>query len=149
MQPTSLSRSSGYTLVELLVTVGIVGILGALAYPSYMQYTEKSNRTDATATMTNAAQILQRCYSQTYDYTQCVIGNTPPGVTGLSADYGSPQGYYTITLVTPATNQYTLTATPVKSPQTKDAQCTTFTVAQSGLQGSTGTGTSQACWGSN
>jgi type IV pilus assembly protein PilE len=141
---------AGFTLLELLVVMGIIGILAAIAYPTYLTYTERSNRTDATATMINDAQILQRCYSQTYDYTQCLIGATPAGVTGVPGGPSvSPQGYYNLTVVAGATNQYTITAVPAKTPQTEDAQCTQFTLAQSGLESSLPSGTSQPCWGSN
>lgn len=143
------SRQLGFSLIELLIVMGIIGILAAVAYPSYISYTERSNRTDATATMTNAAQILQRCYSQTYNYTQCLIGAAPAGVTGVAAAYTSPQGYYNITVATPAANEYTITATPAKSPQTEDAQCTQFTLTQASQQNSLGSATPQTCWGSN
>jgi type IV pilus assembly protein PilE len=147
--PRRPARQTGFSLIELLIVMAIIAILAAIAYPTYLSYTERSNRTDATASMTNAAQILQRCYSQTYDYTQCLIGATPPGVNGVSAAYTSSQGFYNITVVTPMTNEYTITATPAVSPQTEDTQCTQFTVNQAGQQSSLPSGTSQPCWGSN
>jgi type IV pilus assembly protein PilE len=144
------AQQAGFSLLELLVVMGIIGILAAIAYPSYLSFTERSNRTDATATMTNDAQILQRCYSQTYDYTQCLIGATPAGVTGVPAGPSTTaQGYYNVTVAPGPANQYTITATPAKSPQTQDAQCTQFTLTQAGQQNSTGSATSQTCWGSN
>lgn len=160
MQPTT-SRSripgglarphpAGFSLIELMVTVAIIGILASIAYPSYLAYVQRSNRTDATATLTNYAQILQRCYSQTYDYTMCLTTTVPAGATGVApGPEPSPQQYYNVTVETPAANAYLLTATPAKSPQTTDSACTSFTLEQSGAQGSTGTGTSQTCWGSN
>jgi len=150
MPATNLIRPRGFSLLELLIVMAIIGILAAIAYPTYIQFTKKSNRADATTTLINAAQILQRCYSQTYDYTQCE-NPTPSGIPGVSAAANSPQGYYSITLdaANLANNTFQLTATPIQSPQTNDAQCTTFTLQQSGLQGSTGTATSQDCWGSN
>jgi type IV pilus assembly protein PilE len=137
--------------MELMITVAIVGILAAIAYPSYLSYMERSNRTDATTTMMNDAQILQRCYSQTYDYTQCISTFTPApaGVTQVSATSTSPGGYYSLSVTTPAANQYTITASPAKSPQTSDSACTQLTLDNTGTQGSSGTASHQTCWGSN
>jgi type IV pilus assembly protein PilE len=143
-------RASGFSLIELMVTVVIIGILAAIAYPSYLAYTMRSDRTDATTSMFNDAQILERCYAQTYDYTKCLTTTAPSGVTGVDpGPTSSPQGYYDLTVATPSADQYTITAKPVKSPQTSDSQCTSFTLASTGAQGATGSASAQTCWGSN
>lgn len=146
------ASSAGFTLMELMITVAIVGILAAIAYPSYVAYVHRADRTDATNAMFSDAQMLQRCYSQTYDYTQCLSTFTPApaGVTQVSATANSPDGYYSITVAASAADLYTITATPVAgTPQASDSECTKFTLASSGLQGATGTDSSQQCWGSN
>lgn len=137
--------------MELMITVAIVGILAAIAYPSYLSYMERSNRTDATTTMISDAQTLQRCYSQTYDYTQCVTTFTPApgGVTQISPTGTTPNGYYTLQVKPTAADAYTITATPAKSPQTSDSQCTSFVLSSTGAQTATPAANSQTCWGSN
>lgn len=138
------SPVAGFTLIELLVVVAIVGILAAIAYPSYQAYVRQANRSDATRALQLVAQSLQRCYSQNFTYlTGCnvVAGSTP-----------SANAYYTIKVVIPDAQDYTLTATPALPPQTGDTQCWTFTLVSTGVQtavNSGGTLNTQTCWGSN
>jgi type IV pilus assembly protein PilE len=136
-------KQAGMTLVELLIAVAIVGILAAIAIPSYNAYTMSANRTDATRNMTLDAQALERCYSQNFTYVGCA---TAPAGTATTT-----QGYYSITIVTPTASSFTITAVPVKAPQTGDTSCAKFTLSSAGAQGATSSSsavTTTTCWGS-
>jgi type IV pilus assembly protein PilE len=136
------------TLVELMVTVAIVAILGAIAYPSYRSYVLRSNRTDAVRALTQAAQILQRCYSEVYAFVGCA--GIPPAAPAVEL---SPNGHYNLDGATtagpPAT--FLLVAVPTGS-QTQDATCAKFTLDQTGQEvavDSSGNDQSTVCWGAN
>jgi len=137
---------AGFTLIELMITVSIVGILAAIAIPAYTAYIRKANRTDAKQTLLQDAQSLQRCYSQNFTYTPTAPA-TCPVVAGTTT---SPGGFYSIAVAFQSTTTYTITATPLKSPQTSDTYCTQFVLNSAGqetAQNSGGTDSSAYCWG--
>ncbi len=117
-----------------MIVVAIIGLLAAIAYPSYTDNVRKGRRTDATASLTDAAQRMERCYISSNTYTGCA-----------PASYESPEGFYDISFATTATT-YLITAT-AKGAQSSDNKCDTFTLSNTGLQGSTGSATAAICWG--
>ena len=133
-------KKNGFSLIELVVAMGIVGILAAIAIPAYTSYTKTANRTDATRTLTSDAQALERCYSQAFTYVGCSAA-APRAST-------SAQGYYTITLPCPppAPSRSRRLRSNRRRPQTPT--CTSFTVNNTGTQSTTPAGNSQTCWGS-
>ena len=133
-------KKNGFSLIELVVAMGIVGILAAIAIPAYTQYTKTANRTDATRTLTSSAQALERCYSQAFTYVGCTSAPTAP--------FTSAQGYYTVTITVPTASTFSITATPIKAPQTTDSACTSFTVNNAGTQSATPAANTVTCWGS-
>jgi type IV pilus assembly protein PilE len=140
----TVKRSSGFTLMELMIVVAIIGILAAIAYPSYTEYVRRSKRADAKAALLQAqiAQEKYRANHVTYG-TLAQIGTSSP----------SPDGYYTIAVLAdadaPTATTYTVTAAPL-SPHT-DATCGTFAVNQNGKTISSSVQTTSAkvneCWG--
>jgi type IV pilus assembly protein PilE len=141
--------AAGFTLVELMIVVAIVAVLATIAYPTYTHFVMQTNRTDATKTLQLAAQSLERCYSQTFNYVGCSVNGIP---MSDGSTMQSPNSYYAITFAIPDAQDYTLTALAIAPPQTSDTECAQFTLASSGRQSaqnaSTGD-TTKSCWGSN
>lgn len=58
-------HSNGFTLIELMIVVGILGILAAIAYPNYMEYVQRSNRSEGQALLQDAAAGQERFLPRT------------------------------------------------------------------------------------
>lgn len=132
-QSSGRKAQRGVTLLELMVVVVIVGILAAIAVPTYRQQVLRSNRSDAKTALMQTAQNLERCYTRTSTFVDCVV-----------LPVTAPQGLYVVTgEITPTT--YLLTATPQEG-QARDTACANFTVNEANVRAVSGTGTADECW---
>jgi type IV pilus assembly protein PilE len=136
------ATTAGFTLIELMIAVAIVGILATIAATSYQSQIQRSRRTDARSALLDLAGREEKLYSTTnaYGATPALLGYGTAGTFPISVG-----NYYTVD-VQVAAGTYVITATPANA-QTSDTACTTLWVNQTGAQGSTGSGTTAACWG--
>jgi type IV pilus assembly protein PilE len=151
---SSKRASSGFTLIELMVTVAIVTILATIAVTSYTSQVQKSRRTEAKSALLDLAGREERLYSTTnaYSMDEAFLGYATVSTQMTNMTFGNR--YYTLTAVVPDPAQaagiasYILTATPVAgNSQASDTTCKAFSVNQLGVQTVTGTGTAASCWG--
>ena len=63
-----VTKSSGFTLLELMITVAIVGILAAIAIPSYNGYLKTAKMTEAQNNLAAIALAEEEYYLENNNY---------------------------------------------------------------------------------
>jgi type IV pilus assembly protein PilE len=132
---------AGMTLIELLVAMVIVALLAAIAVPSYQRQVMRSNRAAARACLNEHAQFMERFYTSNLTYEV----DAPP-VLGCETDGNLDVSYVFEFSADPTQRTYSVQARPIGAQLTRDTQCATLTLNQTGLPGETGTGTVADCW---
>jgi type IV pilus assembly protein PilE len=145
---------TGFTLIELMVTLVVAATLFAIAVPAYLTQIRESRRTQAKTALLDLAGREETLYS-----TQNLYSSLPTavGYTGASFPLNVGNGYYSVNVQVPnpaapaAQPSFLITATPVAgTSQAKDAACQSFTVDQIGNQTALDSGgnvNSTTCWG--
>ena len=136
-----MKRTSGFTLIELMIVVIIIGILLGIALPAYQGYVLRSHRTDAHSSLIDIAARQERYIAQNNAYTLDISGNTGLGLGSTT----SREGYYTLEISAPCgdiANCYLITASAAGS-QANDAECEDITYDSTGAKGGT---TANICW---
>jgi type IV pilus assembly protein PilE len=138
--------SSGFTLIEIMITVLIVAVLAAIATAGYTNQVQKSRRTDARNALLDLAGREEKLFSTANAYSQ-TPSDLGYGAVGISFPITVGSGYYTVSAsVANPPVSYLITATAIGT-QANDTQCATLSVDQTGAQTSTGGATSSTCWG--
>lgn len=125
-----MKKTSGFSLIELMIVIAIIGILAGIAYPSYTQSVRKSHRTEAKETLLAAAGRQERYYLQQNVY---VIDNADIADVSRAV---TTNGYYNITTASCSGSSATcfvMTATAAGA-QASDTDCDTFTIDNTGAK---------------
>lgn len=82
---TSSLRGSGFTLLELMLVLGLIGLLAALVQPIYLEYVQRGQQLRAQAILLSCAQRIQRLSLHQFDY----LGHADSNGDGIAdADQG-------------------------------------------------------------
>lgn len=133
-------KSSGFTLIELMITIAIIAILAGIAIPSYQNYILKSRRADGKAAVLAVQLKEEKWRANNVSYTSTLADLLMPTT--------SSDGYYTVAISDNTDTAYTITATHT-GVQTADKDCKTLMIDEEGTK--TATNSSNApndlCWG--
>jgi type IV pilus assembly protein PilE len=79
-----MQRHSGFTLIELMITVAIIAILAAVALPSYTSYIVRGKLTEAHSNLLAMRTKMELYFQDNRKYTgACAAGTVAPLPPGL------------------------------------------------------------------
>lgn len=84
--------SRGFTLIEVMVVVGIIAILSAIAYPSYRDYIIRGHLVDATNGLATMRADMERHFQDNRTYA-----TVPPFISPCLRNGGTQAGDFLIT----------------------------------------------------
>ena len=128
-------KYAGFSLIELLIVIGIVGILAAICYPSYQQHVLRSYRSQA---ITQLFQLANAQEQYLADY-----GNYAADLQSLGLNEAVARYRFELTL-TDGSQGYLLVA-QAQGSQRADSECLLFALNHAG-QRNPGQTQSLHCW---
>lgn len=146
MQFPTHHKASGFTLIELMITVTIIAIIAGLAYPSYTVYVTKTYRSTAKTCLLEHVQFLERFYASNFAYDKNSAGTAVTIPVFACTTESSMNQRYTFSVDTLAAKTYRAVATPVNVQLAKDTECGTLTIDQTDTRTASGSGGVSRCW---
>jgi type IV pilus assembly protein PilE len=131
-------RYRGFTLIEMVITVGIVAIVAVIATDVYTSQVSKGRRADGMNTISEIALAEER-----YRSTNSTYGTLLQVWNNVTA---SPGGYYTMSISNTSATGYSITASGVGSQATDTENGTNCSVLVYTVSSGTVTQTPAVCW---
>ena len=72
-------RDDGFTLVELVIAVGMIGLLAALAIPNFITYQARARRGEAYANLAGIARAERGYFAENGTYYEALTHPNPGG----------------------------------------------------------------------
>ncbi len=116
---------TGFSLIELLITLAIVGLLATMSYPSYQRYITKSHRFDGQSALLELAYRMENYRLEHGTYKTATIAKNKH--TDVLSQSLSPQSRYVLSITIATDNTYLLRATPT----IPDKECQSLTLSSS------------------
>jgi prepilin-type N-terminal cleavage/methylation domain-containing protein len=146
----AMSRSTGFSLLELMVVVAIVGIIAAIALPSYNDYMLRSKLQEAYTNLSALRVNLEQYYQDNRRYSSTTGGGTC-GIGGGNTPTVQNAKYFTYACASAgntATGDQTYTVTATGTGPTANFS---LTIDQSNTKQTTGVGSGWTapatnCW---
>ena len=104
---------TGFTLIELMVTVAIMGILAAIAVPMYSDYVTRGRIIDGTSKMGDIRTQMEKYFMDNRTYVTGLGGcGAQASIAAYNAD---PSANFTISCPAPTATTYTIQADGIKA----------------------------------
>ena len=143
-------KKNGFTLIELMIVVAIVAIITAVALPSYQNSVAKSRRAEARGQLLEAAQFMQRFYSNNDRYNQDRAGTAvaiPAELAYVPKGAASSAATYSLSFTaTPTISAFSIQAVPRATGPMNSDKCGTLILDNAGRRSVTGVITVTDCW---
>ena len=128
-----MKKTSGFTLIELMIAVAVVGILVAVAYPSYTNYLVKGNRGAAQAFLMEVAQTEQQFLLDSRSYV--AVANNAAFAGSLRTPVpGEVSRFYEVSVDAPGGTPPTFTATATPKAGTRQANDGALSITNTGTK---------------
>ena len=112
-KPNSMSRQSGFTLIEVMIVVAIIGILAAVAVPNYTDYMRRGAIADMLSELQDVKLRMEQRFGDNRNYASttvaancavpnvskssytlsCVLTNVDQGFTFTATGAGNITGF--------------------------------------------------------
>lgn len=130
-----IMKKTGFTLLELIIVLGIIGVLGAIAYPLYNTHLTKMRRTFAITALIDVAGYMEEYYILHNNSYKNVTIKCPENLKKFYRFYATSEN-----------DIYLLHADPLGEQAKLDTLCGSLTLDQDGNKGIEGSGSVDACW---
>jgi type IV pilus assembly protein PilE len=131
--------STGFHLIEILITIAIIGILSLVSFPIYSEHITEERRLEAANTLSKLALALEEFHFTNNTYDTATL-------TNLHFPETIAENSYRINIVTATKTDYIISATPINKQANSDSYCGTLTLNSYGEKSINGKGSINECW---